>query len=246
MNQHKLVGLHMSDTHGLQSSLTWDIDWEGIDMVAHSGDFTNVGEEKDVVAFFDWFSNLPVKYKVCTAGNHDKSFDPKFWYDGAKDSDRYKKRIAKAEEWLPPIIDALKAKEGCFFLNHELVEIDGFKIFGSPWSVSFHEAYWAFNLKEGPLALNMYSDIPEDVDLLITHGPAFGRLDRTSSGINTGSEILAERIKVTKPQYHLCGHIHEAYGMSQDDDTTYLNSSILNIYYEQANEPQKFELTRPK
>ena len=39
------------------------------------GDFTRVGDIKDVINFNEFLGNLDFKYKIVIAGNHDLSFD---------------------------------------------------------------------------------------------------------------------------------------------------------------------------
>lgn len=36
---------------------------------------------------------------------------------------------------------------------------------------------WAFNLPRGTPCLEKWNNIPDDTDILITHGPALGRFD---------------------------------------------------------------------
>ena len=54
--------------------------------------------------------------------------------------------------------------------------------------------------------------------MLVTHAPAFGRLDRTRSGEHVGCERLAERLEALDaegagPRLHVHGDIHEAAGV---------------------------------
>lgn len=235
--------IHISDTHSKHHLINWTSDLSNADMIIHSGDFTNVGEEKDLISFFDWFSKLPCKYKVCIAGNHDKSLDEKFWYDKALLHDGHRNKIKGCEVWAPEIIKNFNAVENQYYLNHEAVTIEGIKIFGSPWSAAFHADYWAFNaLKNGIIAQKLYDQIPDDTGILITHGPSFGNLDRTMTGINCGDEILLEKILKIKPKFCLTGHIHEEYGQKTVDGITFINSSIMTLGYEPINLPQIFEI----
>ena len=55
--------------------------------------------------------------------------------------------------------------------------------------------------------------ICEEDYILITHGPAYGILDKVSTGENVGSKALLDFIKHTRPQFHIFGHIHEDYGI---------------------------------
>lgn len=60
--------LHISDTHGQHRQLT---DLPEADVIVHSGDFTFAGTIEEATDFMDWFCDLPYKYKVFIAGNHD-------------------------------------------------------------------------------------------------------------------------------------------------------------------------------
>lgn len=75
-----------------------------------------------------------------------------------------------------------------------------------------------------------------------THGPVHGILDSTFSNMNAGCEELKNYIEIVKPKVHICGHIHEGYGMIEKENTTYINASVLNVKYELVNEAIEFEL----
>lgn len=60
--------LHLSDTHGSHRKLGSLPD---ADVIVHSGDFTMAGTEREAIDFINWFCDLPYKYKVFIAGNHD-------------------------------------------------------------------------------------------------------------------------------------------------------------------------------
>lgn len=52
--------------------------------------------------------------------------------------------------------------------------------------------------------------IPEDTDILITHGPPIGHGDLCRSGLRAGCvELLSTVQNRVKPEYHVFGHIHE-------------------------------------
>ena len=69
---------------------------------------------------------------------------------------------------------------------------------------------WAFNLVRGQPCLNKWNLIPEDVDVLITHGPPLGFGDLTCTGVRAGCvELLHSVQKRIRPKYHVYGHIHE-------------------------------------
>ena len=54
--------------------------------------------------------------------------------------------------------------------------------------------------------------MPKQVDILITHCPPFGILDKANSNKNGGSKALQAISAHRKPKYHIFGHIHEGFG----------------------------------
>ena len=69
--------------------------------------------------------------------------------------------------------------------------------------------------------------IPNDTEILITHGPPLGIGDLNTNEDRIGCLDLYNCIQVIKPKYHLYGHIHEGYGMKSDGVTTYINGASL-------------------
>jgi len=110
------------------------------------------------------------------------------------------------------------------------------KIWGSPWQPEFHN--WAFNLPRGEKIMEKWNLIPNDVDILVTHGPAFGKLDFVPyDGLNVGCEDLLIKIQEIKPKIHVSGHIHSGRGVVFSEGTLYVNASVLNDRYEFRNKP---------
>jgi len=79
--------------------------------------------------------------------------------------------------------------------------------------------------------------ISKNVDVLITHGPAFGLLDKIHSGENTGCENLLAKIEEIKPKVHICGHIHESYGKIKCQGIEFINASVTNERFKPTNPP---------
>ena len=125
-----------------------------------------------------------------------------------------------------------------------MIEIDGIKIWGSPWQPEF--CNWAFNLpRNGWQLAEKWNFIPENIDILITHCPSFGNLDIViGREDNLGCELLTERIKIVKPKIHIFGHIHSGYGYKFDGVTHHFNASVLNERYEYTNKPLTIDWNR--
>jgi Icc-related predicted phosphoesterase len=210
----------ISDTHGKHHELTKDLKEIECNpdetIIIHAGDCTNVGKDYELLNFLDWFGGLPYKHKIFIAGNHD------FYFEDNNDiPQKYKDK-------------------GVVYLMDEMVEVEGLKIYGSPWQPRFYD--WAFNVNRGEEIAKKWAGIPEGLDILVTHGPAFGILDDTVNGMRVGCEELYKKIFEVKPKYHICGHIHYGYGMRELDGVTFINVSSLGENYNYRNKPFQFHL----
>jgi Icc-related predicted phosphoesterase len=165
------------------------------------------------VAGFNYFlSTLPHKHKVIIAGNHDLIFE-------------YNKLFAES-----------LITEATYLLDSS-VEISGIKIYGSPWQPEF--CNWAFNKPRGAPLRAVWAKIPEDTNILVTHGPPFGILDTISPGQEElGCKDLRSRVQCLKQlKLHCFGHIHGGYGKLLKDGVTYVNASTCNEAYKPVNKP---------
>jgi Icc-related predicted phosphoesterase len=223
--------LCISDTHGKHNQIP--LEWlEEADIIIHSGDISNVGGLREIENFCEWFSSLSqYKHKIFIAGNHDFGFE--------KD----------------PIDTTRIVREypNIVYLEDSMVEVEGLKIYGSPWQPEFFN--WAFNLERGSEILEKWNMIPLDTDILITHGPAYGECDwvvprkkhggehvKFTDGGCVGCEDLLDVIlnKVC-PKFHISGHVHSAHGESFKGNTHFINASTLNERYEVQYQPIIFE-----
>ena len=84
--------------------------------------------------------------------------------------------------------------------------------------------------------------IPEDTDVLVTHTPPYGILDREGS-IQYGSSELLERVRVIHPRLDLFGHIHKFHGTLSDGVTAFSNAAIMNEGYDNLNAENVLSLT---
>ena len=99
------------------------------------------------------------------------------------------------------------------------------RIYGSPWVPFFRNM--AFNLM--PAELEIACDkIPKNLDILITHGPPQGILDRSKSGHFLGCDLLLKAIRDKKPKVHAFGHIHDSHGRKKVDDILFVNAALCN------------------
>ena len=90
-----------------------------------------------------------------------------------------------------------------------------------------------------------YADIPENVDILLSHDAAdinnLGLIPPNiwhPESLNVGNTILAEAVKLKKPKYYFCGHIHDGnHKVETIDNTLMANVSLLNDSYQISYEP---------
>ena len=217
----------ISDTH-TKHGLIPLTDLPGGDLLIHAGDIMNSGYNKnDILDFCTWFHSLEqYDKKIFIAGNHDRMFE---------------NHPEGVEELLNIYFDIDYLQDEAYDL-YDLDTDTSTKIYGSPWQPEFYS--WAFNLPKNSLQLaGKWEAIPNNTDILITHGPAFGTLDTVAGRPwdNLGFELLAQRIEVIKPKIHVCGHIHSGYGYEFKNGTHFFNAAVLDEQYEYTQKPMKFD-----
>lgn len=214
----------MSDLHGYLPP-----DVPECDMVLISGDICptyNATDPKNEISlqkkwffnfFIPWVNRLACKYVVFTWGNHDIIGQ----YEGG-----FKNQTINIESKADnKLIKAL------YLLNDSGIELEGIKIYGSPWSVTY-KGKWAFNLPDEQLEY-IWDKIPDNTDILLVHAPPHGVGDKTlNTGENAGSKTLLSRIQEINPTLVVCGHIHEGRGIYQiNEKTTVINAAQLDHTY---------------
>lgn len=180
------------------------------DVLIHAGDLTWEGQPDRIKRAIDWLRKLPHKFKVVIGGNHDFDF---YKYCGTSSIDFN-------------------------ILNNGGVSINGFNIWGSPVTPTF--GGWAFMKDRGDEISEVWKQIPDNTDILITHGPPLGVLDLTPpryGSINAGCYDLKKAVNRIKPKLHVFGHIHNGYGQLEMDGTIFVNASICDEQYHPFNKP---------
>lgn len=203
----------ISDTHNRHE----DVILPKGEVLIHAGDFTGRGTRAECVSFLKWFAKQNFKYKILIAGNHDFFFE--------------KNEKEEIQEILPKNIH---------YLNNSSITIEGVNFYGSPITPFFHN--WAFNRERGKEIKQYWDEISDNTDVLITHGPPFGILDKTVRGEKVGCEELLLAVKRIKPKFHIFGHIHEDYGIVEKNETTFINASLLNERYYYVNDFVKVDI----
>lgn len=186
------------------------------------GDYCNTGSDLDAgrkyldTTFRKWLEDQPAKYIVGIAGNHDFILEAD-------------PEFANTLPWC--------------YLQDDAVDLEGVKIYGTPRTCSFN-GKWAFQSSERDLDKH-FESIPEGLDILLSHGPAYRQLDEVRDGtylIHAGSVALYDRVVKAKPNAVVFGHIHGARGIKDVDGVRYYNATQMNGRHEPLYNVMKVDL----
>lgn len=207
----------ISDTHNRTMELENTL--PSGDVLLHAGDFTQISSKEEIIHFNDFLGKVKENFKhiVVIAGNHEMTFDSNWYPDGSKYQKMFGEEPLSAD-------DSKKLLTNCTYIEEESIDLFGIKIFGSPWQPEFADL--GFNECRGEKILQKWNKIPNDTDILITHGPPLGIGDKCVGRNRAGCmELLMTIMDRVRPKYHLFGHIHEHYGIWDDGVTKYMNAS---------------------
>lgn len=226
----------ISDLHGNL------IDPGHCDLLLVCGDISPLDMQRDHMQMFkwvfgefvDWVNKLLCERVCLTPGNHD------FWFE---------------KFCTPNMVNALRgATHGKLevLINRQydyyFVGDEGeawYKIYGTPACARFGN--WAY--MDFVKMVEDYDNIPEDLDILITHQPstlvdtgASHWDDGTKS--EYGSYYLTDAILRAKPRYALCGHVHTGnHKITKVNGVRLANCSLLDEKYNLAFKPIEFDIT---
>lgn len=200
--------LHISDTHNFfEPHFKYNLD---VDIIVCTGD-AQCYTKTEFQNFVEWYQGFPILYKIYVAGNHDK-----FIYENRK----FCKKVFE--------------EAGIIYLDKESVTIDGIKFYGEPTTPEFGK--WYFMAERGRM-MKHWGQVPDDVDVLLTHGPPKGILDLTQNRQGDfelcGCTSLMKRIQTLEKLKLICfGHIHNYksivnVGLRIIDKVTYSNAASV-------------------
>lgn len=189
----------LSDSHNLHRKI---IVPDG-DFFIFAGDATDLGTYDELADFFKWVRDLPHRHKVIIAGNHDAMLQ-----DHA-----YK---------FTKFLDA-----NTVYLDGDAEEVGGYNVFGSPRVL--RTAAQAFSRPVGTSNREHYRHIPADTQILITHQPPHGILDKPGDkDIHLGCMDLRHKVNQLKSlKVSIFGHIHSSHGAFSQNDVNFYNVAYL-------------------
>ena len=210
--------------------------WEGIEeceLLLICGDIlplsiqSNMPRSRDwlIEDFKPWAASLPVEQVYFIAGNHD------FWFE---------KNDIEARKIFSLNDKVTYMKNEYLDYYSSIQDSKTYRIFGTPYCHMFGN--WAFMRGEETLAYK-FSEMPDDVDILISHDAPYGTSDICFEGFSTskghiGCPELRDAIIEKKPKYCFHGHLHSSnHGEEVLEETKVYNTSVLNESYELVYEP---------
>ena len=217
----------ISDTHCMLNK----VEIPEVDILVHCGDALSKGSYGEWSTFLKRLVKTEVEHIIYVPGNHDI--------------------ITELNE------DLIKEECKKFrinYLNDSGVTIEGIKFWGSAVTPRFRDWAWNRDLEKDKASREGYYEkfdpiqkhwdlIPEDIDVLITHGPPYGIKDVSIyDGANCGCPQLLEKVKEIKPKIHSFGHIHNWYGKVEVGGITFINASTCDENYDPVNKPIIMEL----
>ena len=189
--------------------------------------------------FVDWINNLPFKDEqsrvVLIAGNHDVGIE----------------RMPESNKDMFLVALRRRSNNRIIYLENELYNFHcaggQISVFGTPYCKIFGN--WAFMLAPDYLK-QKYAEIPEGIDILLTHdapsinnvGTILQETTWSDGTLDAGNPQLTDIIFKRTPTLVLCGHIHSGnHGLTQYMPGKYIrNVSILNECYEEEYTPFYF------
>ena len=186
------------------------------DVLIHCGDGCPGRSRAEINSLDAWFGRQQFEKILVVGGNHDVA----------------------VEDCVHKGIPAFRHAQ---LLQDEAVQIDGVRFYGSPWVPGLPGM--AFHARDEDLRA-AWEAIPHDTDVLITHTPPAGVLDRSSRGEHLGCAALREVLLARPVALHCFGHIHASRGLARAGLCTFVNASSMARGRARLRAPMGFTLER--
>lgn len=199
------------------------------DAIIHTGDYSPRGTYSDAISFLRWLESQPHKHRLWVEGNHDTY------------AERHPVEFAALAKQYAP---------SCHRLFDSSIEIEGIRFFGSPYTPTF--MHWSFMADRGPEIQRHWNMIPNDTQILITHGPAYGHLDLVPAEYvengrdrHQGCADLKTTIetRLHKLKAHFFSHLHSQGNQTEvANGVTYVNAAVVGEDYRVRGDIQVVEI----
>lgn len=200
------------------------------DVLISAGDYSWRGERQIVKEYHEWLSKQNAGIVISVQGNHE------LWVE---------------KNWEEAVSLVWGIDRTIQFVKEESFEWQGVKFHCSAVTPEF--CNWAWNVDRGEKIKRHWNAIPDDTQVLVTHGPPWGIRDTIAEdGENLGCKDLLNRIgSLHHLKLHVFGHIHGGSGYStrvfnweEDPKRTvcFVNSSICDENYHAVNPVRVLDL----
>jgi len=220
---------HNAPLHGSDHERAYREGLPKVDLVLHCGDMTEEGHLHEYENTLTMLSKIDAEMKLVIAGNHDISLDWDYYESMGKevhkelhDDDLTRKalRLMNGRKAMQAGVTYLQEGTHSFRLSNGAK----FTVWATPYQPAFCNWAFAYNGDQDrfnptghttkyaePIAQNPIPSSP-NVDIMMTHGPPLGHLDRMPNGAYLGCRHLQRAAARVKPRLHCFGHIHEGRG----------------------------------
>lgn len=113
------------------------------------------------------------------------------------------------------------------YLQDSAATLCGLRVWGTPWTKNLPGRAFQKTEKEMESVLTAV----DNCDILVTHSPPLGILDRANDGELCGYQAITNLIDRIKPKLSVHGHIHEAQGYTWYRDTLCVNAAVKDERY---------------
>jgi len=193
------------------------------DILIHAGDISNFNRQEHYEDFFPWFSSRSARYKIFIGGNHDDMLE-------SEERREFLKRFPELNH-----------------LDGNMVEVMGLKIWGSAVQPKAFDMAFCRDREQRE---RTWDNLPSGVDIVVSHCPPYGILDKNSVGKHVGCSVLGQALEQRPPLLSVFGHIHEAHGVTSKifdgRQCVFANCSVVNRGRKVVNKPQIFKFVDGK
>ncbi|OAA58310.1 Metallophosphoesterase [Cordyceps fumosorosea ARSEF 2679] len=187
-----------------------------VDVCIHAGDLTEESKLEEFRTTIVLLRRINAPLKLVIAGNHDFTLDTPIFRKKLQaikpplEPKLVKKVYGEFEEASQLLLD--DKKHGIHLLNegtHDFTLQNGgrLRVYASPYTPSLGDWGFQYHPSQG-----RDFAIEDGTDVVVTHGPPRGVLDRTDSRERAGCPFLFAAVARVRPQIHGFGHIHEGWG----------------------------------
>ncbi|KAJ3483020.1 hypothetical protein NLG97_g7412 [Lecanicillium saksenae] len=198
-------------------TLAGSIPSQPADVCIHAGDLTEESKLEEFHSSLELLRTIKAPLKLVIAGNHDFTLDTPMFKKKIQEikpplePELVQKFYGEYEEARKLLLDA--KDDGIHLLNegtHSFVLKNGaeLRVYASPYTPSLGDWGFQYHPNQG----HEFS-IEGGTDIVVTHGPPRGILDRTDNRERAGCPELFAAVAQAKPQIHCFGHIHEGWGV---------------------------------